>query len=1194
MNLLYSAAAALGIKLSSKIIGFISEELTKEERENQKQTEKKYYEFLQNAKKNMEIYIAEKTQQNNEIVDFEINKLIEEQKKKIVSEIKSDIIGLLKEKANDRKNYVDETFIPELNSSEERLLKMIKHDQNTTMRLNALNILKEEIGDIKNRTKAYSNYLKTYINMLDKIYDANIYLDENQQDMIFSYKLPAKWTYNGSIIYVSRKDIMNKNGICYFLFHNAIKRKFYVEDYKKIQDCNRDSIPLFQKCYDNKIKCNVYSFTVGEYLDINRLGAYNGIPVAIDKYIDRKTINVKYRDSLDLTLEVKNLTNYTHFPPPGAEIIVYPYKKKLINKKWTFYVSQRPEDVQISLWFDKITLLLPLHKTKEFLDYWKTNNLSDQCMDTKIAPYLQNYHKEIEKVKIQFGEEYIILANIKYIEESNSNILEFESFLEMDERIRPEDIFVPFNAEINVVLPTDLDYYSDNVSWDSNNNLVITLFKEFRRQFLLKNSNGGTRYFNTWEVITGKLKECLEKGDSLNCEIEGIPDQVKGTFGITLKYSVKNREELLAFFKKHNYLDNRKNGYIEFFVEYYGIRLYVNIVYMKQHDIELLVPGMLVDNINIDDLILKSEITIIKQENAIPEQRQLWALHQYKIGALSNPDLHAFILNAQNIYSERIQIGEIDLFNNQLKNDISQYNALLTCLQEKNFFMIQGPPGTGKTTVIRELIYQTIKRNPEARVLIVSQANVAVDNVIRGLSDMNISTNSVIRCGRSEKIQPDIVKYSYEKKYNDYLNKLSQRTLENGPIADLSNRWQKIIGQKNHEIEIGELIIGSHSIIGATCIGLGQKKIGIDKIEFDIVIIDESAKALAPELIMPVIKAKKLIMIGDHKQLPPVINPVLYDEEKIEIDNRKYCKNVLFQQSLFERLFSLCPETNKTSLNIQYRMPKLIGDLINQVFYNNALKNGENTLYKSPIFFNSSINLIDMSLEHRYHENDSCGSPYNDYEADYVIDLLKRIRSKDSACKIAVITPYKGQKYNIKKRFINDPKCNSYQNIIIDTIDSFQGDESNIVIFCTTRSRKKTLFFQDKKRLNVALSRAQNELIIICSSKYFNSYEANTPVRKVLDYIEKYGTKQQVIPLNNKTSNYNKEIVELNNIYLEEYSNYDEKLINREKNIYLNKGRFSLSPKVYKRNDKYILTEYFEIYYAAVSLSVKEIEVRLH
>ena len=123
----------LGIKLSSKILGFISEELTKEERENQKQTEKKYYEFLQNANKKMEIYIAEKTQQNNEIVDFEKNKLIEEQKKKIFSEIKSDIIGLLKDKANDRKNYVDDTFIPELNSSEERLLKMIKHDQNTTL-----------------------------------------------------------------------------------------------------------------------------------------------------------------------------------------------------------------------------------------------------------------------------------------------------------------------------------------------------------------------------------------------------------------------------------------------------------------------------------------------------------------------------------------------------------------------------------------------------------------------------------------------------------------------------------------------------------------------------------------------------------------------------------------------------------------------------------------------------------------------------------------------------------------------------------------------------------------------------------------------------------------------------------------------------------------------------------------------------
>ncbi len=1189
-------AAALGIKLSARIIGFISEELTTEEIEKQKQLKQSYNVHLEKQKKADQIadsIIETKMQQLEEMTEIEINELRKNEEKQIRKEIKKDIIDLLSAKAAERRQYIEKQFIPELKASIERIKEIRKHTQNTAMRSNALKMLENELRDILERAKAYVKYLDKYIKQIERIYDNNIELNDEQQDMLFSYTLPEKWTYNGKLLYINRDELTQNKGYGKFILHNTIELDYYIEDAEIYSKNTRVILPLFQKSFDRKTYKNVYSFTIGEYMDICRSGAYSGIPAVIERYDDRSTLIAKYNDSMELVLKAKNLINFNHFPPPGSDIIVYPLFENYKNNNWTFYVSQRPENVQISLWFDTITLNLPVDKAQSFLDYWKSNNLSDSCMDTKIAPYNQGFHKVIESVKIQFVEEYIILANVIYQKESNKSYLEFNQFLDMNEKITPDDIFVPFNAEISIVLSNEIDSFDNEKIQDNINNLVITLFKEFRRQYFLKNNAGGSRYFDTWEMITYKLKEFLEIGDSICCNTIGVPDKIKTEFGIILKYVVENRDELISFYKKHNYINNKHIGFIEFFTVFAGLRLSVNISYMKQFDFEVMIPQNFEKRIDIDELMLMSTITIYKKDDAIPEQRQLGALHQYKIGALANPELQAFIINGNNIYSDRNKIDEIDLFNQKLKSDQSQYNALISCLEENDFFMIQGPPGTGKTTVIRELMHQTLLQNSDARILIVSQANVAVDNVIKGVSNMGITSDNVIRCGRAEKIQPEIEEYSYEKKYSKYFSQLIKRTQGDDRISVLSNRWLSVINAKNYEPEIGELLISSHSIIGATCIGLGQKKIGIDKIDFDLIIIDEAAKALAPELLLPILNAKKVIMIGDHKQLPAVINPILYDEEKIEIDDRKYCKNVLFQQSLFERLYNVCPPSNKATLTTQYRMPSVIGDMINQVFYNRTLKNGNKCIEKKPIFFDSNISIIDMSFEHSYVENDINGSPTNEFEANYVIALIKKIRLKNPDCKIAIITPYKGQKRLIKNKYINDKKCKRDNMIFIDTIDSFQGDESEIVIFCTTRSKKQTAFFRDKRRLNVALSRPKNELIIICSKTYLKSYNKTTPVRKVIDYIEKHGIVQPIIPLDFGKTTDTILIVDIKSIELSDYSIYDENAIEKAKDYYLKNGHFSSYPSVYRNDVRFIMYNHYEIFYAALECKLKEIEVVL-
>ena len=154
-------AAALGIKLSAKIIGFISEELTPEEIEKQKQLKQSYNVHLEKQKKADQIadsIIETKMQQLEEMTEIEINELRKNEEKQIRKEIKKDIIDLLSAKAAERRQYIEKQFIPELKASIERIKEIRKHTQNTAMRSNALKMLENELRDILERAKAYIKY----------------------------------------------------------------------------------------------------------------------------------------------------------------------------------------------------------------------------------------------------------------------------------------------------------------------------------------------------------------------------------------------------------------------------------------------------------------------------------------------------------------------------------------------------------------------------------------------------------------------------------------------------------------------------------------------------------------------------------------------------------------------------------------------------------------------------------------------------------------------------------------------------------------------------------------------------------------------------------------------------------------------------------------------------------------------------
>ncbi len=1180
--------------LSERTLAFIGNknELTPEE-EDQRQKQKA---ALADLFSGLRQHISEVKTASDE--ELEQSKLEAEARAntEALTEQKPEILELLRKTAEKRREYTESELLPELTDARYQLNSLLNDRENTPIRKNALRMLKKELDDAFFRACAYLKYVERYIKNIESVYDTNAQTG-NWDDMPVSFVLPEKWSYNGRLTLFAAEelDFDHVSGTGFFLLHNALRFNYVISDADRLRGSDRKQIAVFQTGFDRENYRAVFSVTAGEYLYACRNGAYGGLPATVKRY-EKNTAILTYGEHTELTLSAERFTNWMRYPSVSAEITVYPLNEAWdsTNNRWVFRVSQRPEDAELTFCFDEIPMLLPPEKCGYFIDYWESHGLSDACMDTKIAPYPSDAAEDdLSGVKIQFGEEYIIQADLQRAEDGSAFYLVFNRFLEADEKIAPEEIFAPFSAEITVIPATEQQMYDNADAADRMNMLCLTLMREFRRQRQLQNSREGTRYFKTWEQVTERLKYCLEAGDCVTCRIKGTGHWAQfnrggDNLGDVIRYTVADEDlEKLQAFRQAN------ERYPDFFTELNGLRITAVIVNRKEYDIEIQIPKGFRRQLDTDTLLLLPEIRLIHRENPVPERRQLFALYQYNVGALAEPDMQTFLLNPKSITSNRTETEAPVLFNERLRGDEAQYNALLRCMAERRLFLIQGPPGTGKTTVIRELIYQTVRGKSDAKILIVSQANVAVDNVLKGLAAMEIAEGSIIRCGRTEKLQPEIVKYSYEKKRDDYLAALDVRAGGDTRTAELAQKWQKTVQDRKNAPEIGELLLRSHNIIGVTCVGLGQRGIGIDKIDFDLVIVDEAAKALAPELLIPVNRAKKVLMIGDQNQLPAVVNPVLYDEEKIELDDRKYCKNVLFEKSLFERLYTECPDSNKTVLVTQYRMPEKIGTLINGVFYGNMLKNADVTKHKEPLYSGDCLTLVDMSYEERYAENDRTGSPENAFEAAYVCMLLRQIRAKCGGCRIAVITPYKGQKRLIRRRLINSADLSADRDIAVDTIDAFQGDEAEIVIFCTTRSKKRTSFFKDSRRLNVAFSRAKNEMIVIGSGRYLDSYPAASPVHKIVAYIRQNGTVVPNEPLREDIP-YRElyDIVTLGETEVTTREPYDEDAVAEECAYYLKNNRFSAVPVAEKKEDGWVFTENSTVYYAARQLSVGEIRIK--
>lgn len=480
------------------------------------------------------------------------------------------------------------------------------------------------------------------------------------------------------------------------------------------------------------------------------------------------------------------------------------------------------------------------------------------------------------------------------------------------------------------------------------------------------------------------------------------------------------------------------------------------------------------------------------------------ALLHIKVGLVANPNIIKAFINPKTAIS---CINEnIEFYSKKIKGDKTQAMAVSMACGMKDILIIQGPPGTGKTTTILEIIAQIKKKNKNSKILITSGTHVAVDNVIERIIKSKHSKDEytnlklyddVLRARQiedepNEKSLVNMFDYSEERVFKDLLNNTNSKTKNIIQQYD----YEKIEENNYYNAILSKFrsnIILKKGIIGVTINALNSCRFD-ENVAFDYVIVDEVGKSNFAEIMFAARFAKKLILIGDPKQLPCDIQYTFNNED----DTKKYMEKlneVPFINYLFENINKGC----FLFLNKQYRMVKEIGSYISDAFYN-----GDKKLENGRLDSNGDgLNYIDYN----YKECSILNAPLlNKLEVEIIKQLILVKLKNVSKDKIAVITPYKEQMRYIRKVLINIiPKNN------INTVDAFQGQENDVVIFsCVRNTGKPTNFFKKDNRINVAISRAKNQIWVIGASNYL----------KNVDCLDKYINYKVTSDVNLKCNNY--------------------------------------------------------------------------
>lgn len=430
----------------------------------------------------------------------------------------------------------------------------------------------------------------------------------------------------------------------------------------------------------------------------------------------------------------------------------------------------------------------------------------------------------------------------------------------------------------------------------------------------------------------------------------------------------------------------------------------------------------------------------------------------------------------------------------------TQQAAVNEVLKAKDLMVVHGPPGTGKTTTMVEAIYETLRR--ESQVLVTAQSNMAVDWISEKLVDHGLS---VVRIGNPTRVNDKMLSFTYERRFADHpeypqLWSIRKAIRELGQQKGKSEATRKKINSLKDratelELRIREDILGSARVIACTLCGSANKV--LTGMKFSTLFIDEAAQALEAACWIAIRKAGRVILAGDHQQLPPTIK--CYEAAKAGLD-----------VTLMEKIVKRHPEC-VTLLQVQYRMNESIMRFSSDWFYQGKVQSDESVRFRSILDLDRPIVWVDT--EEAGGKEEFIGETFgriNKEEAELSIsqmkDYIQRIgkeRMLRDRLDIGLISPYKAQVQYLRQRVKQDGFFKPFRSLItINTVDGFQGQERDIIIISLVRANEQGEigFLKDLRRMNVAMTRARMKLIIMGSRSTLSHHPF---YRKLFEYISK-------------------------------------------------------------------------------------------
>lgn len=412
----------------------------------------------------------------------------------------------------------------------------------------------------------------------------------------------------------------------------------------------------------------------------------------------------------------------------------------------------------------------------------------------------------------------------------------------------------------------------------------------------------------------------------------------------------------------------------------------------------------------------------------------------------------------------------------------TQEEAVNKVLHAKDVAIVHGPPGTGKTTTLVEAIYETLHR--ENQVLVCAQSNMAVDWISEKLVDRGVS---VLRIGNPSRVNDKMLSFTYERRFEshpDYTQLWSIRKAIRelyGRIRKSSDREQvrtKINSLKDRatelEIRINEALFSEARVIACTLVGSANRILTGQK--FGTVFIDEAAQALEAACWIAIRKADRVILAGDHCQLPPTVK----DPQALRAG---------LGYTLMQAIVKNRPET-VSLLKVQYRMNDEIMRFSSDWFYGGMLESAPEVKYRSILDFDTPIEWI--NTEGMDCNEEFVGENYgriNKPEAELSIAQLKsyilkigKERFLEEKIDVGLISPYKAQVQYLRQLIRKDNFFKPYRSAItINTVDGFQGQERDVILISLVRANEEGQigFLNDLRRMNVAITRARMKLIIL-------------------------------------------------------------------------------------------------------------------